>query len=1129
MRNAILAAGVVAAGIAAHFGGSRTSGPAGPPPSVKDDSYAPRRAAADPPGDHPLAVLDEYLFPNERPVSGGAASATAQAGTTGLNFNSSDIKILDDRAKVSRLLADEEGDWPPARKRLEHSVDEALIVTIPDPLRTHLSITFDRHLEGIMLAAQDSGYTFDRFWLPWRTETAAESADPEVRKNNQAEKKRREQLPGLLLFRKDAEEQFKSTTLAIFLVGETPTSGLDRPQFLKAAVFVDHLLRKPDGLRILGPTYSGSFTSLDAALSEMNQKPCQVRILSGTVTAFESLRKFRTKYPLFSTTVEDDCHAIQRLRKWLPSGKKVAILAEDGTAYGQSSRTRQGDVRCGDGKPADAIISYPREIYRLRNAYQDDPALAGARTSGETAATRRQLIFPLKDSQVGRDTVPQFSVGHTPVTQESELLQVAAIIKRLQIQVVVVEGTNILDILFLSRFLREFCPDIRVVVLNPDLLFVHGTDNLDYTGILAVSVYPLLVPPLPWQERKAPLRPFVSDSAVGVYKAGLALLRQAGAPGSCDAVRVDDAIRPPTWLSVGSRGVYWPIAVFPRQPAPTASGDSAPAPTRPTYSWTALFFACTVLVLAYVGIYIHAVGSKRLQRWCSDLHPAPDGPAVDSPRRIFHLLTTLLLLAAYACLGAAPVYFAFRGGSWDWAVSAAAAILAFAALLGTALHTCMRFWRRGLALVLLAVACLAGAGALALPADGTWSFFFLRSVHLTSAVAPNLPLLMLVLVFLSWAWFNMQRLIFIAERDPKVPEFSTRPRMHAACLRESLGWCFFIGGRNGYLIFVAAWISTMFGKSLFGSLEGPSYDWVFMTLLSLAGASLLAAAQGYLHLWLQLRLFLEAPDLYPLRKTFAKLPAVTSWLWRPHFRKRSYAVLHRFLDSVLMLESVAPAYYPGLSNDITALRDDQLGPIAEKLKEGERETAKQIASAQERENLIADRLRAVLSSGSWSMGSSETLDKLPPPAESPAEAAKLREKTLPDLLASEAVALRYVALIRYMMLQLQNQLSFLTAGFILTAIALNCYPFQGEDYFRWWLTGIFIIIGTVVVKVFVQMSRDVTLSLLTDTKAGAVDGNFYVRIVTAGALPVLTIIASQFPSVGRFLFSWIQPALSALR
>lgn len=338
-----------------------------------------------------------------------------------------------------------------------------------------------------------------------------------------------------------------------------------------------------------------------------------------------------------------------------------------------------------------------------------------------------------------------------------------------------------------------------------------------------------------------------------------------------------------------------------------------------------------------------------------------------------------------------------------------------------------------------------------------------------------------------------------------------------------------MGGKNGYLIFAAVWISTMLGKSLFGSLEGSSYDWVFMTLLSLAGAALVAAAHGYLHVWLQLRLFLEAPDLYPLRKAFARLPTVTSWLWQPNARKRSYALPHRFLESVLMLKSVAPDYYPELQDDITTLQNDKLSPIAERLKEGERETAEQLSSAQKCENLMAERLRAVLSSGSWSRGSSETLDKLPPPAESPAEAAQLREKTVPDLFASEAVALRYVALIRYVMLQLQNQLSFLTVGFILAAIALNCYPFQGENYFRWWLTVIFIIVGTIVVKVFVQMSRDVTLSLLTDTKVGSVDGNFYVRVVSAGALPVLTVIASQFPSVGRFLFSWIQPALSALR
>jgi hypothetical protein len=114
------------------------------------------------------------------------------------------------------------------------------------------------------------------------------------------------------------------------------------------------------------------------------------------------------------------------------------------------------------------------------------------------------------------------------------------------------------------------------------------------------------------------------------------------------------------------------------------------------------------------------------------------------------------------------------------------------------------------------------------------------------------------------------------------------------------------------------------------------------------------------------------------------------------------------------------------------------------------------------------------------------------------------------------------------MLQLQNQLSFLTVGFILTAVALNCYPFQGASYFRWWLTAVFIVLAVVVIKVFAEMSRDATLSRLTDTPVGEVGGEFYFKLLAAGALPLLTVVASHFPGVGRFLFSWVQPAFSAL-
>ena len=209
MRNAIVAAGVVAAGIAVNFGGNGAPGRAGPPPSVKSDSSSLRRAAADTPGDHPLAVLDQYWFPNERPASGGATAATAKAGTIDLKFIDSGTKTVEAKLKVSVKADEEEGDWPSARKRLEHSVDEALIVTIPDPLRTHLSIAFDRQLEAIMLAAQDSGYAFDRFWLPWRIETAAESADPEIRKRTRPKRKGGSSYPGFCCFERTPKTSSK--------------------------------------------------------------------------------------------------------------------------------------------------------------------------------------------------------------------------------------------------------------------------------------------------------------------------------------------------------------------------------------------------------------------------------------------------------------------------------------------------------------------------------------------------------------------------------------------------------------------------------------------------------------------------------------------------------------------------------------------------------------------------------------------------------------------------------------------------------------------------------------------------------------------------------------------------------
>jgi hypothetical protein len=61
------------------------------------------------------------------------------------------------------------------------------------------------------------------------------------------------------------------------------------------------------------------------------------------------------------------------------------------------------------------------------------------------------------------------------------------------------------------------------------------------------------------------------------------------------------------------------------------------------------------------------------------------------------------------------------------------------------------------------------------------------------------------------------------------------------------------------------------------------------------------------------------------------------------------------------------------------------------------------------------------------------------------------------------------------------------------------------------------------------MERNPILSRISGSTAGELNKGFYLKLVSYGALPVLGILASQFPSISKFLFPWVQPALEALR
>jgi hypothetical protein len=176
-------------------------------------------------------------------------------------------------------------------------------------------------------------------------------------------------------------------------------------------------------------------------------------------------------------------------------------------------------------------------------------------------------------------------------------------------------------------------------------------------------------------------------------------------------------------------------------------------------------------------------------------------------------------------------------------------------------------------------------------------------------------------------------------------------------------------------------------------------------------------------------------------------------------------------------------------------------------------------------------MTAALKSAYWRRGASETMKRVAA-EERAKEASKQTKQDLdaeePCLLQQEFVAMHFLVYIRYAMLQLRNLLTFITFGFVLLTLSLGSYPFQSPHVIAWFLGLSLIAIGAPVVWAFMEMARDAILSRITETQPGKLDLDFYTRTASFVVLPVLTVLASHFPSIGRYIASWVQPALKAL-
>jgi hypothetical protein len=500
---------------------------------------------------------------------------------------------------------------------------EHLIATIPDPRDSRLDYFFDRNLDAMQRAIEVTGYVLDRYRMPWGRSTSPQQPGGETPYQMRRLYTRE---PGIILFRDIRPDERR--LLLLFLVGETPTTGIHKDAFNNA---LDQIVRlheagiarpSQDGswnVRVLGPSFSGSATSLALSIKELfNQRErsarVKVQIISGSATAVNKndilcLTGNNPKVT-FNTTVPLDTDVQKAFIKYLidigavdagVDEPQIAILTEANTSYGQKSKPpTEIENTAKSRRIKDQIKSELNEespCLAERSPTKDQPnihilsltfPLHISKLRGEVSKTRtakpdagesvlspsHETSLPLDEGINARDVIPLFSPLETAST-ELVLREILSAIHREPIRYIGLVATNVQDQIFLVRQLRRHCPNAVIFMFSGDLLYLHSEANLDFQGGLVISPYPLFNLNQYWSypfNGDKGRSQFSSHGTQGVYNAMLALMNEP--EGMVEYGRPFDTGRSPGkdsqhhlhqpvyWLSIIGRNSIWPVKIL---------------------------------------------------------------------------------------------------------------------------------------------------------------------------------------------------------------------------------------------------------------------------------------------------------------------------------------------------------------------------------------------------------------------------------------------------------------------------------------------------------------------------------------------------------------------------------------
>lgn len=466
-----------------------------------------------------------------------------------------------------------------------------IVATFPDPVASRLDYTFDRYVDALQRGIEVAGYRLDRFDLPWTRarEAGTGGGTDEAAALRVAD---RESRPGVLLFTKRSAAGDQVAALIVYLVGETPTTGVDQAALVRAfeeiaALCWSHGDDVPAGgtctskeIDLLAPSFSGSRRSLEIALGDWSRSasaPPDVtfNLVSGSVTGISTLsgitdRTNANGVPLgrLRSTALPDSAFVSGIVEYIThalgeSCERIAFLTES-SGFGQNLRSALAHLEK-DGRPCRVLsLTFPMHLAELRR--EAERIRAGQSREPAAPAVPAQDIPIGTGARTDRSVVAQVSTDEA-ASSELVLRNLLSTIAREEVRYVGLISTDVRDRLFLAGEVSRHAPDTTLFVYGADVLYLHSDYNLALRGALVVTPYPLLTANQLWTapydgaERRMA---FPVSTAQGVYNAALALL-------GCESRMLEyhrpffpnqASRRPALWLTAVGKSRFLPVSIL---------------------------------------------------------------------------------------------------------------------------------------------------------------------------------------------------------------------------------------------------------------------------------------------------------------------------------------------------------------------------------------------------------------------------------------------------------------------------------------------------------------------------------------------------------------------------------------